>query len=199
MQYHDITFLTSAAAMQQWPESDLPEVIFAGRSNAGKSSLINALTNHSNAAYVGKTPGKTKLLNFFEVDHKIMFCDAPGYGYGKGGTSTALSFGDLLEPYFEERSNLHGMVLVLDIRRIPNEDDLTMVEYARESHLPVIAACVKCDKISRSEQQRSLNKIAEALHINSRSTVACSSLKKEGMNELWKCMEQMIENHKATA
>ena len=198
MQYHDITFLTSAAGMQQWPESELPEVIFAGRSNAGKSSLIKALTNRSNAAYVGKTPGKTKLLNFFEVDHKIIFCDAPGYGYAKGGTSAAVSFADLLDPYFENRSSLRGMILVLDIRRIPNDDDLTMVEYARESHLPVIAACVKSDKISRSEQQRSLKRISEALHISSHSTVPCSSLKKEGIEELWSSIQQMIQNHKET-
>ncbi|MCH4207089.1 MAG: ribosome biogenesis GTP-binding protein YihA/YsxC [Solobacterium sp.] len=196
MQYHEIELLGSAARSDQWPVSDLPELIFAGRSNAGKSSLINGLTNRNNAAYVGKTPGKTKLLNFFEVDQRYVFCDAPGYGYAKGGTYAAVSFGDLLEPYFEQRETLCGMVLVLDIRRVPNDDDLTMVNYARMVHLPVIAACVKSDKLSRSEQNKQLKLITQALNISSSSAVPCSSIKKEGLDAVWKLIHQMTENQK---
>jgi len=178
--------LGSAAEGTSWPASDLPEIIMAGRSNAGKSSLINALTNRKSAAYVGKTPGKTRLLNFFEVDHDVIFCDAPGYGYAKGGSATAASFGGLLEPYFRERQNLSGMILVLDIRRVPSEDDLDMISYARESHLPVLIAAVKCDKISRGERSRQAAEIAAALDVGPLSVIPCSSVTRDGIEDLWK-------------
>ena len=185
MEYHDIRFLGSAAGADQWPVSDLPEIIFAGRSNAGKSSLINSLTNRKNIAYAGKTPGKTKLLNFFEVDHQFVFADAPGYGYASGGVRSVMSFADILEPYFKEREQLAGMVLVLDIRRVPNDDDLAMIEYARNAHLPVLAACVKADKLSYSQQLANKKKICDTLHISAAGAVAASNLKKTGIEEIW--------------
>ncbi len=191
MEYHDITFLTSAASPAQWPDSGLPEVIFAGRSNAGKSSLINALTNRKNAAYSGKTPGKTKTLNFFEVDGSLIFADAPGYGYAAGGVRSVLSFADILDPYFSSRPQLAGMVLVLDLRRVPNNDDITMIDYARQAHLPVLAACVKSDKLSRSEQLNNKKKICQVLEIAPSSALIASSLKKTGMEEIWEGIYRM--------
>lgn len=191
MEYHEIRFLNSAAKASQWPDSELPEIIFAGRSNAGKSSLINSLTNRKNVAYAGKTPGKTKLLNFFEVDGKVIFTDAPGYGYASGGTRSVLSFSDILEPYFNERKQLKGMVLVLDARRVPNNDDLTMIDFARAVHLPVIAACVKCDKLSYSQQLKSIKQICETLNISKSSAYAASNLSRTGIDELREAIFRM--------
>ena len=191
MQYHDIRFLGSAANRTQWPVSELPEVIFAGRSNAGKSSLINSLTNRKNVAYAGKTPGKTKLLNFFEVDRKIVFTDAPGYGYAQGGTRSVLSFAGILEPYFRDREQLAGMVIVLDTRRVPNDDDIAMVEYARQNHLPVIAACVKCDKLSYSQQLKSIKTICRVLGISESSAFAASNLKRTGIDKIGDAIARM--------
>lgn len=196
MQYYDIHFVTSAARQDQWPESSFPEIIFCGRSNAGKSSLINALTNRKNIAFRGKTPGKTKLLNFFRLGNELMLTDAPGYGYAKGGSATAESFGDLLEPYFAKRQQLCAMILVLDVRRIPNDDDLTMVEFARYVHLPVIVACVKCDKVGNSQQALSVRKISEVLNISQSSIIRCSSLKKTGIEELWIKIDDTIKKSK---
>lgn len=192
MQYHEAKLLASAGAGQNWPESDLPEVVFAGRSNAGKSSLINALVNRKNLAYEGKTPGKTRLLNFFTVDGRLVLTDAPGYGYAKGGGDTARMFGELMEPYFRSRKNLKAMVLVLDIRRVPNADDQRMVAYARDAHLAVIAACTKSDKLGYGQQLKSVDTIARELGIRKDSCVICSAQKKTGMDPLWEKIDHIL-------
>lgn len=193
MQYHDTKFLVSSARVVDWPETDLPEIVFSGRSNAGKSSLINALTNRKNLAYSGKEPGKTRLLNFFEIDQKYIFCDAPGYGYAHGGDKTALTFGRLMEPYFEQRSNLKAMVIVLDIRRVPNDDDIRMVEYARSNHLAIIGACTKADKVSNNQKASSLSTIAKTLNIGKESLFPCSNTSKTGLEEIWKRIDEICQ------
>ncbi len=193
MEFHKAELLTSAARSDQWPENNLPEVIFAGRSNAGKSSLINCLTNRKRLAYTGNTPGKTKLLNFFLIDDSIVFTDAPGYGYAKGGNHTALMFADLIDPYFAQREQLKGMVLVLDIRRIPNADDIRMVEYAKEAGLPMIAACTKADKLSRNQQFNQVRQIAKTLQIDPSECVLVSSETRLGMDEVWNRLNALKE------
>lgn len=192
MQYHDAKLLTSAAKASQWPESTLPEIVFAGRSNAGKSTLINALVNRKNLAYSGKTPGKTRLLNFFEVDHKVVFTDAPGYGYATSDAKSALAFGKLIEPYFNHRENLKGMILVLDSRREPSEDDIAMIEYGRNTHLNIIVACTKTDKISRGKYLSNAQKIANTLQLPIKALIPVDSLKKTGIEDIWKAIEAMI-------
>lgn len=192
MQYHDAKLLTSAAKENQWPDSDLPEVIFAGRSNAGKSTLINALVNRKNLAYSGKTPGKTRLLNFFIVDNRVVFTDAPGYGYATSDEASAIAFGKLLEPYFNKRKNLKGMVLVMDARREASEDDLAMIEYARHVHLNIIIACTKTDKISRGKFLSNAQKIAHQLELPVSSLIPVDSLKKTGMDQVWEAIERML-------
>ncbi len=193
MKYHDVELLATAAYKSQWPVNDLPEIIFAGRSNAGKSSLINSLTNRKNLAYTASKPGKTQLLNFFSIDHRVVFTDAPGYGFAMGGKKAYENFGKLIEPYFNEREQLLGLVLVLDIRRKPNDDDLAMVEFARANHLPVIAACVKADKLSRNQQFNQIQIITKTLGISKQSAVVCSSLSKNGIDDVWTAIDQMIE------
>ena len=197
MQYHDAKLLTTAASQNQWPDTEYPEIVFAGRSNAGKSTLINALVNRKNLAYSGKTPGKTRLLNFFLVDNRVVFTDAPGYGYASGNTASAAAFGKLIDPYFAKRKQLKGMVLVLDSRREPNDDDITMVEYGRAAKLSVIVACTKADKISRNVLLANMKKNAEILGIPVRSMVPCASLKKEGMDALWEMIDRTIDPDKA--
>lgn len=192
MQYHDAKLITSAAKASQWPESTLPEIVFAGRSNAGKSTLINALVNRKNLAYSGKTPGKTRLLNFFEVDHKVVFTDAPGYGYATSDAKSALAFGKLIEPYFNHRENLKGMILVLDSRREPSEDDIAMIEYGRNTHLNIIVACTKTDKISRGKYLSNAQKIANTLQLPIKALIPVDSLKKTGIDDIWKAIEAMI-------
>lgn len=192
MQYHDAQLLATAARRDQWPVSALPEVVFAGRSNAGKSTLINALVNRKNLAYSGKTPGKTRLLNFFIVDNKVVFTDAPGYGYATSDAKSALAFGKLIEPYFNERENLKGMILVLDARREPTEDDIAMIEYGRATHLNIIVACTKTDKISRGKFLSNAQKIANILQLPVKSLIPVDSLKKTGLDNVWEAIYAMI-------
>ena len=192
MQYHDAKLLASAAKREQWPVSSMPEIIFAGRSNAGKSTLINTLVNRKNLAFAGKTPGKTRLLNFYTVDGRIVFTDAPGYGYATSDKASALQFSRLIDPYFRERKQLKAMVIVLDSRRKPNEDDLAMVEYARASHIAILAAFTKADKLSRSALIQNRNTAADILGINRNAFILCSSENKQGIDELWTRIDALV-------
>ncbi|MBR2830217.1 MAG: YihA family ribosome biogenesis GTP-binding protein [Solobacterium sp.] len=192
--YRKAEYLASSAYESQWPVSDLPEVIFAGRSNAGKSSLINALTNRKNLAYSGKTPGKTQLLNFFLIEDRVVFVDAPGYGYARGGDQSARVFGRLMEPYFRRREQLKAMVIVLDIRRTPSPEDIQMVEYAKQAHLAILGACTKADKLSNNQISAQLKIIADTLELGKQNLIPCSSLKKTGIEAVEARIEEYL-NH----
>ena len=189
MQYHDVKLLATAADRSQWPESSLPEIMFAGRSNAGKSTLINTLVNRKKLAYTGKTLGKTRLLNFFEIDGRYVFCDSPGYGYAVGGDSSAASFQKLIDPYMHERETLKGVVLVLDIRRTPNEDDLLMRDFARESGLKLLPVCMKADKLSRGAGIQAAAKIAKLLEVTPKDICIVSGTEKTGIEQVWNMIE----------
>ena len=191
-QYYDAKLLKSAVKEDQWPDSDLPEIIFTGRSNAGKSTLINALVNRKNLAYSGKTPGKTRILNFFSINDKFVFTDAPGYGYATRNVAAAEDFGNLIDPYFEKRRQLKGMIMVLDARREPSDDDLLMMDFGRNAHLTILIVCTKADKLSRSQLINNEKKIAKALGISESAVTAVDSIKKTGLDEVWQRIEQMI-------
>lgn len=193
MQYHEAEFLVSGASRAQWPDTQYPEVIFAGRSNAGKSTLINNLVNRKQLAYSGKTPGKTRLLNFFLIDNQMIFTDAPGYGYAKGDNESAKTFARIIDPYFKEREQLKAMVLVMDCRRVPNQDDIAMIEYAKHAHLAILVVLTKVDKLTRSAMLQNCTKIANTLQVNKSVLLPYNGLNKQGIDEIWERIHQYVD------
>lgn len=151
MQFHKAELVISAPDRNSWPDTTLPEIVLAGRSNVGKSSFINAMTGRKNLAYVGSTPGKTRLLNFFNLDDKYMLVDVPGYGYANISKQQLLRFGEMMEDYFNERKQKKGAVILVDSRHLPTEDDHTMLEFIRYFHLPIVIVATKIDKVPKSK------------------------------------------------
>ena len=193
MQVKQSSLLQSAVKKEQWPQSELPELIMVGRSNAGKSSFINALCNRKNLAYVGKQPGKTRILNFFLINKDYVLVDAPGYGYAVASQKTTIDFGDMMEEYFQSRSQCKGMVMILDIRRKPSQDDITMLEYARYYQVPCLCVLTKADKVSNNEKAKQKQIIASALRMDARNLVVVSSEKKVGIEQAWERMEELLK------
>ena len=173
-----IRFITSAKDTSGYPSSKR-EVVFVGRSNVGKSSLINAL--YGNVAYVGKTPGKTKLLNFFDVDGSYTICDVPGYGYAEISDREIIEFGDMMEEYFEKRSELKLCVMILDIRRVPNEDDQDMYACLEHYGIPCLFVLNKADKLSNNKINEQIKIIAEKLGISEDNMIPASCLKNKNI------------------
>jgi GTP-binding protein len=186
-------FITSAKEPKGYPETDFPEVAFAGRSNVGKSSMINSLLGTKKLVKVGKTPGKTKLVNFFLVQDKFMLVDLPGYGFAKVSKSEKAQWGETIENYFTERTQLSACVLILDIRRDPNDDDLSMIYWLDHYNVKKIIALTKCDKLSNNQQISRLAKISTQLNIPRQDFVLFSSLTKKGKDEIWQKIDSLAD------
>lgn len=150
--FQSATFLTTAVRQEQFPESPLPELVLAGRSNVGKSSLINALCQQKALAYVGKRPGKTRYINFYKVEHHVMFVDVPGYGYANRSKEELKSYGKLMEDYFGNREQIEGVILVVDSRHGLTSDDEDMLEFVEGQGYPLLIVATKTDKLTYSEK-----------------------------------------------
>lgn len=187
--------VVSAPDKKSWPDSDLPEIVLAGRSNVGKSSFINAITERKKLAYVGNTPGKTRLLNFFNLDDKYMLVDVPGYGYANISKQQLLKFGQMMEDYFAEREQKKGLVILVDARHLPSEDDETMLEFARYYQIPICIVATKIDKVKPSQRLHKIKLIRQALALSKEEIlIPFSSETKEGMEEVWDCLIKMLES-----
>lgn len=179
-------FVLCAAWKSQWPENDLPEICLAGRSNVGKSSLINTITNHSKLAKVSGTPGKTRTLNFFNINDELRLVDVPGYGYAKVNDKIKESFGDMIDTYLRQRDVLKGLVLIVDYRHKPTRDDIEMYEYAKYYEIPVIVVATKEDKLKRNDLKKNEKMIKQVLDFDENDQfVRFSSFNKTGIQELW--------------
>lgn len=178
------SFVTSAVTKDHYPETDLPEIAFAGRSNVGKSSLINLLTNRKKLAKISGKPGKTRLLNFFLINENCHFVDLPGYGYASVAKNMQRDWGSMIENYLESRENLRCVVLLVDIRHEPSKEDKQMMEYLKYFNIPTIIACTKGDKIAKGKRAHYMKKIKEALDAKSFPIVTCSTLEKGGVEGL---------------
>ena len=185
-------FLLCAAWKSQWPDHDLPEICLAGRSNVGKSSLINTLTNHQKLAKVSGTPGKTRTLNFFNINDEICLVDVPGYGYAKVSDAIKESFADMIDTYLRDRELLRGLILIVDYRHKPTRDDIQMYQYAKYYQIPVIVVATKEDKLKRNDLKKNEKRIKETLDFQKGDMfVRFSSLSKVGIDELWQDIFQL--------
>jgi len=151
-------FVTSAFAREGWPRWSRSEVALAGRSNVGKSSLLNALAKVKGLARTSKTPGRTRCLNFFSVNDKLALCDLPGFGYAKMSHVEAAKIASMMVEYMQGRDNLDAIAILIDCRRGPNEDELSLARMAAERGIEVIPVATKCDKLRRSERAAALKR-----------------------------------------
>ena len=186
----EATFLTSAPDLRRCPKDDHLEVAFAGRSNAGKSSVLNQITGNKRTAKVSKTPGRTQLLNFFTLNNGNRLVDLPGYGYAKAGKSAQIAWQKSVNQYLSHRDNLVGLVLVTDIRHIGQPYDEELISWSAASELPICVLLNKADKLSYSAQQKAFHGFKKTHAEHPDMTVICfSALKGQGKTEL---IEQLI-------
>ncbi len=189
-------FVTSATEPSQFPPGNLPEIAFAGRSNVGKSSLLNALLGHKNLARVSQTPGRTRLVNFFRVtasDKKgaaVMFVDLPGYGYARVAKAVKEQWGPMIEGYLSARPVLRGLVLLTDVRR-GEQEEIDLVRWAGTHGLGVIAVGTKIDKLSRGQRVQGLRDLEALLGC---PVIGCSAETGEGMDEVWKAIRALLRS-----
>ncbi|MCW8484182.1 ribosome biogenesis GTP-binding protein YihA/YsxC [Fluoribacter dumoffii] len=184
--YSKAVFLKSAARVSQLPDDSGYEVAFAGRSNAGKSSALNCLTGIKNLARTSKTPGRTQLINLFEIAQERRLVDLPGYGYAKVALQVKMDWQKNLAHYLEVRQSVKGLILLMDIRHPLKDLDLMMVDWALERELPVHILLTKADKLSRSDVKNTVAKVRKYYDLASHliTVQSFSSLKKEGVKEL---------------
>ena len=186
-----------AALREQYPDMDLPEIAFVGRSNVGKSSMINAMLNRKSLAKTSSTPGKTRTINFYRVNDDLRLVDLPGYGYAKVSKKEKGSWSSIINTYLNHRENLIEVILLVDARHEPTDQDKQMFEAIRQIGYSGIVIATKADKISKSKYNKSANIIAKKLGMEVKENIIFfSSTNKEYVDELWEIFEDMIEFHK---
>jgi GTP-binding protein len=192
-QYPEARFLKSANATSQFVPDDGAEVAVAGRSNAGKSSAINAIVNRRQFARTSKTPGRTQLVNFFELNDGRRLVDLPGYGFARVSDSVRRHWGELLAAYFESRRSLCGLILIVDIRRQLTDFDRQMMAFAESVDLPVHILLTKADKLKKGQTTQAL--LAVRKELGDRASVQLfSALKRQGEQEARRVLERFLEN-----
>ena len=197
MQFINVKYLVSAPNANSWPDEELPEFVFIGKSNVGKSTLINSLCNNSTICKVSATPGRTRLLNFFDVNKELRLVDAPGYGYAYLDKNNDLLFAKMMREYLFKRKNLKGCCLLLDSRLKPSEDDAVMFNMIIDTNLPFIIIATKCDKLNQSQKSKVINNIVARFQLKNPGNIYLSGLKNQkGFDNIIQAIYEICEIEK---
>ncbi len=187
-------FEISAVSKKQYPKGNLPEVVLVGKSNVGKSSFVNTMVNRKNLARTSNVPGKTRQINFYNMDNKFYFVDLPGYGYSKMSKEEKFVSGNFIEQYLEEGSNITLIIFLLDIRHKPTADDILMYDYILKSNLPFMVLTNKADKIALTKVDSEVKRIKEILGITYSTILPFSSERKIYQETVWKEIEKFVKD-----
>lgn len=190
---HNSKFILSAVNSNQFPKDDLPEIVFVGRSNVGKSSILNALLNRKNLAYVGSTPGKTQQINFFNIDEKLYFVDLPGYSFSVMGKEKSEKISKVIDSYLKSRKNIALVMMLVDIRHKPSKDDVLMYEYLINSDLNFVIVPTKADKVPITKVNDYCKVIQDELNAPEEiDIIPISSTKKNNLEAIWQVISQIL-------
>jgi len=186
-------FVSSFVDIKSLPADNLPEIALVGRSNVGKSSLINKLVNRKNLAKSSSTPGKTRTLNYYLINGAFYMVDLPGYGYARVSKQEQNKWGKTIEKYLSSRQQLRGVIQLLDIRHPPTENDIMMKQWLEHHQIPILLIATKTDKVSRNEKNKNLAVIKKALDLEpDQSPITFSAENGEGVNEVKEALEEIL-------
>ena len=186
-------YVTSATKPAHYPPADLPEVAFVGRSNVGKSSLINALVNRKQLVKTSSTPGRTQLINFFNINEEIIFVDLPGFGYARVPQAVRKKWGPMIEGYLTTRETLKGVILIMDIRRIPGQEERDLIDWLNHYALSCILTLTKTDKLSKNKMLKQLDAIASRLSVDKKNLVLFSAKTRQGRDAVWEAISALVD------
>jgi GTP-binding protein len=185
-------FVTSAVKKSQYPPAVLPEIAFAGRSNVGKSSLINILVNRKHLVKTSSTPGRTQLINFFDINSNLILVDLPGYGYAKVPVSVRKKWGPMIETYLSTRKTLKGVVIIMDIRRLPREEEHNLIGWLAHFSITGILVLTKTDKLSKTKIVKQQEAIVRALGVAKEDVILFSARTRRGRDAVWDAILTLI-------
>jgi len=192
MKISSTEFIKSATRPGNYPPPEFAEIAFAGRSNVGKSSLINVLVNRKSLVRTSSTPGRTQLINFFNVNGSFSLVDLPGYGFAKVPLAVKKAWGPMICTYLEVRESLKGVVFIFDIRRVPREEDLQLLDWLEGFGVPTIPVITKIDKINRSQRDKHIKQITAATGLPKDAFSLFSATTREGKEEIWERIEDAL-------
>ena len=190
-----VEFIKSAVKPSQYPEYGFPEIAFAGRSNVGKSSLINTLIQRKNMVKTSSRPGCTQLINFFLVNEALAFVDLPGYGYAKVSKQVRAQWRPMVNRYLSERENLLGLILLMDIRRNPGEEELDLARWLEENEMPFLIVLTKADKLSKTRQKNRRKELCRLLGRDENGLILFSSKTRQGRDVILNEIDDLLAYH----
>lgn len=196
MKVNNVSLDAVAVKPAQYPTTNMPEIAFAGKSNVGKSSLINSMVYRKAIARTSQNPGKTRTINFYNVENQLYFVDLPGYGYAKAPKTEIAKWGKMIENYLLKRETLKAIILLIDIRHEPGENDRMMYDWLKHYNYDIIIVATKADKLKRSQLQKHISMLRKAFNLAKDDIlIPFSSETKDGRDELWSTIENIINNN----